>query len=593
MLADDDYAHIVILGDPGSGKSTLLQYLVLRWVEEPTERFPLLVELGDYTRDRAKPLSFLDFFHLNRDDLNRQLQSGQALVLFNGLDEVFDSHRQKEIITEIIDFTIKYKNTRVIVTSRSIGYNSEPLRNAEFRHLTLQDLEPKQIQEFIEKWHQLALGNHPSREILQTRLEDAITNSKAIAELAGNPLLLTLMAILNRNRELPDNRVELYSQASQVLLYDWEVKKVPSSLNKLLDHRDKQVMLRQIAYEMQSEEKSIKGNTVSREKLLKIITKFLKKWQFDQPRQIAQNLIDQLRKRNFILCFLGYDYLGNDYYGFVHRTFLEYFCAWEFVHRFENHILTEEQLKTEVFKQHWQDESWHEVLRLICGMVGEQVAGAIIEFLMEQKDESGKFTHLFLATECLSEVRNRRNIKETSAKLLNKLMDLAQWEGLQRYQRQVLTSNSTGEYSLLDDIFGAFDAYLSLRIKIIRTIAQYYSDHSETLLWLKFWVYRDKDSNVRQVAVEVIAQYYKDDPATLSWLQSCAEETEDSYVRWEAVKAIIQHYRDNPETLPWFKFRAYEAEDSHVQEEAVATIVEYYQDDPETLPWLKSRLFST
>ena len=93
--------------------------------------------------------------------------------------------------------------------------------------------------------------------------------------------------------------------------------------------------------------------------------------------------------------------MSNDYYGFVHRTFLEYFCAWEFVHRFENRILTEEQLKTEVFKQHWQDESWHEVLRLICGMVGEQVAGAIIKFLMEQKDELGKFTHLFLATECL------------------------------------------------------------------------------------------------------------------------------------------------------------------------------------------------
>jgi predicted NACHT family NTPase len=72
-----------------------------------------------------------------------------------------------------------------------------------------------------------------------------------------------------------------------------------------------------------------------------------------------------LRKRNFILCFLGYDYLGNDYYGFVHRTFLEYFCAWEFVNRFGKHTLTEEQLKTEVYEEHWQDESWHEVLRLI------------------------------------------------------------------------------------------------------------------------------------------------------------------------------------------------------------------------------------
>lgn len=129
-------------------------------------------------------------------------------------------------------------------------------------------MEPKQIHEFIGKWHELALGHHSNREILQRRLEDAIANSKAIAELAGNPLLLTLMAILNRYRELPDNRVKLYNQASQVLLYDWEVKKDPSSSSKLLKHRDKQGMLRQIAYEMQAEEKSIKGNTISGEKLL-------------------------------------------------------------------------------------------------------------------------------------------------------------------------------------------------------------------------------------------------------------------------------------------------------------------------------------
>ena len=42
--------------------------------------------------------------------------------------------------------------------------------------------------------------------------------------------------------------------------------------------------------------------------------------------------------------------------------------------------LTEEELKTEVFGKHWQDESWHEVLRLICGIVGENVTGMMIEY---------------------------------------------------------------------------------------------------------------------------------------------------------------------------------------------------------------------
>ena len=41
-------------------------------------------------------------------------------------------------------------------------------------------------------------------------------------------------------------------------------------------------------------------------------------------------MIGQLRERNFILC-----YVGVDNYAFVHRTFLEYFCASEFVRQFE------------------------------------------------------------------------------------------------------------------------------------------------------------------------------------------------------------------------------------------------------------------
>jgi predicted NACHT family NTPase len=91
----------------------------------------------------------------------------------------------------------------------------------------------------------------------------------------------------------------------------------------------------------------------------------LKSIEVSQARTVARLLIEQLRSRNFILCFLG-----ADSYGFVHRTFLEYFCACEFVERFGKRGLegglTLEELKTEVFGKHWQDESWHEVLRLIA-----------------------------------------------------------------------------------------------------------------------------------------------------------------------------------------------------------------------------------
>ena len=107
-------------------------------------------------------------------------------------------------------------------------------------------------------------------------------------------------------------------------------------------------------------------------------------------------MIKQLRERNFILCFLG-----ADCYAFVHRTFLEYFCAWEFVWQFEKErTLSLEELKTEVFGKHWQDESWHEVLRLIVVMIEVKFAGEIIEYLIQIRISS----HDWRATQTSCEI---------------------------------------------------------------------------------------------------------------------------------------------------------------------------------------------
>jgi hypothetical protein len=40
------------------------------------------------------------------------------------------------------------------------------------------------------------------------------------------------------------------------------------------------------------------------------------------------------------------------------------------------------RVKDDVFGLHWKDESWHEVLRLVAGMVGDKQAEELILFLM-------------------------------------------------------------------------------------------------------------------------------------------------------------------------------------------------------------------
>jgi hypothetical protein len=159
-----------------------------------------------------------------------------------------------------------------------------------------------------------------------------------------------------------------------------------------------------------------------------ILAESLGALEVEKPKQAARLMINQLRTRNFILCFLGVES-----YAFVHRTFLEYFCASEFVEQFQTkQTLTIEQLKLEVFGQHWQDEKWHEVLRLISGMIDSKFVGEIIDYLLEQKLDKDLFlegdrltkaglSNLLLAANCFGEVRSRAGIQTTSTRLLKAL----------------------------------------------------------------------------------------------------------------------------------------------------------------------------
>ncbi|MGK7921812.1 MAG: NACHT domain-containing NTPase, partial [Trichodesmium sp.] len=170
LVEDSKYKYLVILGDPGSGKSTLLQYIALQWAELPRKDLslkpiPLLIELRTYVRnyDGNKCKNFLDFLEKGsgvvcqfpQQELHEKLQKGNAIVMFDGLDEVFDPGKREDIINDIHGFTNNYKNVRVIVTSRVIGYKPQKLRDAEFYHFMLQDLEAEQVEDFIQRWHNL------------------------------------------------------------------------------------------------------------------------------------------------------------------------------------------------------------------------------------------------------------------------------------------------------------------------------------------------------------------------------------------------------------------------------------------------------
>jgi predicted NACHT family NTPase len=147
----------VILGDPGAGKSTLLQYLALEWVEGKTATLPLLIELRDYALGQST--NFLDFLHRGRgvdwqfdqQQLHQHLLENSTLVMFDGLDEMFDRPAQSAIVDDIIRFAQQYPQAKLLVTSRIIGHNPDRFRHAGFQQFTIQPLDETEIHEFIDR----------------------------------------------------------------------------------------------------------------------------------------------------------------------------------------------------------------------------------------------------------------------------------------------------------------------------------------------------------------------------------------------------------------------------------------------------------
>lgn len=621
LAGSDKVLRSVILGDPGSGKSTLLRALALSWADKPLaalrdEPIPILIELRLYAQDKEKGIcnSFLEYLHrgntacrLNQLELDALLKGGKAVALFDGVDEVFDPKLREAVVTDIHRFSNRYPAVQMVVTSRWLGYKAEALRKAEFAHYMLQDLNDEQIEDFLERWHTSTFTKEQQadRERKQARLQKAIAASKAIRELAGNPLLLTMMAILNLNQDLPRDRARLYEEASEILLHKWDDDKNLSQEDLeywQIDFRDKRVMMRRVAHHMQTNKKGVLGNVIGRDDLEEILTGYLKEIDVIGARRVARLMIKQLRKRNFILC-----HLGADNYTFVHRTFLEYFCASELVHQFEKERSIDiEELKA-IYGKHFLDEAWNEVLRLIAGLVGPCFVEKIIEHLLSQsvlltdfleKDQLtvGGISNLLLAAGCLAEVRTRSEVSQVSELLKDRLKHQVEVEYPYRLSSEAakdllmsIAYNWKEDISVKEWLIDCASRASSLSISeaAIRVVSLVWKEDLRTLAWLKMHAQKNEIESVRIAAVQCFARNWKKDLETLPWLKARAQEDESLSVCHAMVQEIARGWNEDPKILLWLKTCAQKNENSDVRSAAIQELARNWKEDSETLQMLK------
>jgi lysine/ornithine N-monooxygenase len=384
-----------------------------------------------------------------------------------------------------------------------------------------------------------------------------------------------MMAILNRHQEVPRDRAELYNQASRILLQQWDMERalVDAKIDRIsIDYKDKQEILRRVADFMQQNKEGLAGNLIDENNLENIIKDYLKSVDINDVRPVSRALMEQLRVRNFILCFVG-----GGYYAFVHRTFLEYFCAWSFVWQFnETHRLGIDELINDVFGSHWRDEKWHEVLRLISGMIDAKFVGDIVSYLMEQDGEKEKFQNLFLAGKCMSEVRNSQGINDVESLLLNRLKDLTGYD--LGYFYELHTKDA--------------DLVCEIRIQAVKIVATTWRYEPLTYTWLKQTAVSNESWKVRGNALRQISSVWKEEPGTLELLKQRVVSDESDVVRGVAVEQIASGWKEEPGILELLKQRVVSDESWEVRCEVLREIVSGWKQEPGTLEILKQRVVS-
>jgi hypothetical protein len=271
----------VVRGAPGQGKSTLGQYLCqvhraeflthLGYLDgrrpglkADKPRLPLRAELRDYAvwmnggdplgdsdaeparRKRPRPCSveaFLAYLMHHRSGglpatvstVMDVLGRFAMLIVLDGLDEVPEKDVRARVVAEISEFTGRLADAavpqQVIVTTRPNAAGLPEPSSETFHTIELMDLSPSLRQEYLRKWADAHSITGPDRRKLQ-RIFDQRTAEPHIAQLADNPMQLTILLYLMHRRQeaVPERRTELYT-AYMETLFDREQAK-PSLVRK-------------------------------------------------------------------------------------------------------------------------------------------------------------------------------------------------------------------------------------------------------------------------------------------------------------------------------------------------------------------------
>ncbi|NWG18035.1 MAG: hypothetical protein HXY41_15525 [Chloroflexi bacterium] len=476
IKAISDEQYLVITGGPGTGKSTLSGFLAicLAFACDPQaeaknqvkglERLgsdwahgalmPVYVNLRGFAADRK---NFPRAGHEGAADellahLQDRLQGFQphvarylddsdsairgAILILDGLDEIYDESDRRKVRGVVEDFASRYPHCRIVVTCRSAAYRQGAAwrLSERFKIVELAPYTWRQINHYVEAWYTVAAINRPSslgsRDSAEANagkyaanLKQTLHDNLSLWSLARQPLLLTLITLIHeQNRHLPHNRGELYEKTVD-LLHRWN----PPGEDDLLAHKlaalnyDRvRQALQLIAFNLQRDQSHfVEDACIKRSALL---DQLLGNCTGDSGLGASiEDVLEYLATRNGILVS---DH--GDTYRFLHLSIQEYLAACALIEQYDE-VTMPRPPKPDMEEWSFPDNicallnddpfRWREVA-LFCGAIlgndrGQERLWGYVETLLPQKLdalEEGDVYRIYVAAEVWAnnEMRSRR-----------------------------------------------------------------------------------------------------------------------------------------------------------------------------------------
>ncbi len=338
----------LLRGDAGSGKTTLLQWLAVTAARSgfsgPLAGWngcvPFLVRLRSYA-DRAlpRPEELLVGVADPLVDLappgwvHRQLHSGRAMLLVDGVDELVPAQRSA-VRPWLRGLLAAYPKVRMVVTSRPGAADRGWLATEGFAPVLLERMSPLDVAAFCRRWHD-ALREAARRSAAalpcssdelrpyERGLLRQLDGRKHLRGLASNPLLCAMLCALNldRRQQLPPDRMALYGDALALLLERRDAEReVPAGRTVVLDTGSKLAILQHVAWRL-----SLAGRAeLPREEVLAQVGRAVAR--MPNVEYSAEDVLHHLLERSGVV---REPVVGR--VDFVHRTFQEYLAAKEAV----------------------------------------------------------------------------------------------------------------------------------------------------------------------------------------------------------------------------------------------------------------------